>query len=186
MTVVRNLRGTCDDRAPGGLPWAAYNRAETHSTRRTCVVSGCSREATVGAHVEPIDPLWPLYGVRAIGEPGIALMCHAHNHHTNTGPMNIDKRAKLAPLPQRPSLDDLLGCIAENGSRSPAPFSSLGDLPPASYEAIVMNDLRATHERDRGLRGSNVVVGGLVAVLTVGLAGLIYLGATRDQAADAA
>lgn len=169
MTFVRNVPGTSDDRAPGGDSWDAYARSETGSRRQTCVVNGCSRDAVVGAHVMPVDPF---SDGGANGEPGIALMCHRHNHHSNTAVMSIDSRAKLAPLPRQSSLDALLmGSFGASAVAEVSPHAWYDSLPPDLRAAMITSGIHAAQEPDRGSRPS----GAGIALLGVGL-GLLGLG----------
>lgn len=168
MTLVCNVPGTSDDRAPGGDSWADHARAETGSTRQTCVVNGCSRDAVVGAHVVPVDP----FCGRATGEPGIALMCHHHNHHSNKAVMSIDRRTKLAPLPRRASPEALLvGSSGPSAVAEVSPYAWYDSLPPDLRAAMITSGIHAAQEPDRGSRPS----GAGIALLGVGL-GLLGLG----------
>lgn len=85
--MVRNIRGTAGRFCACGS-WLAHWYTETGSSRSTCVVLGCSNEATVGAHVHEITTArgahWKQY---------IVPMCHACNMSAED--LEIDSRVTL-------------------------------------------------------------------------------------------
>lgn len=93
---VKNINGTSDPRyakskSKTGASWLAVWRDETDSDRDTCCVLGCSRTDLVGGHVIKVDG-------RASNEWWLAPICNAHNNHTNTEEMFLDRRVELVSV----------------------------------------------------------------------------------------
>ena len=93
--LVKNLKGTSDNKCTCCGSWLKHWINNSHSTRTQCCVVGCSAKATDGAHVQIKDG-------RCGDEWYIVPFCKYHNNPHNEEEMFINRSVTL--ISARPDL----------------------------------------------------------------------------------